>query len=114
MDFWGFCSAHARARGGRRALQRAFHGGVAVAAAGTVLGSAGRVARQGRLQREATGGGEAPERRVGASAKQQMDGKALHGAGVGALHGGGEKQSRELGKGKRINLQFLKFPGTPL
>ena len=49
-----------------------------------------------------------------ASAKQQMAGKALHGAGVGALHGGGEKQSRELVKGKRIHLQFLKILGTSL
>ena len=67
---WGFCSARARAKRGRRPLQQALHGGVAVAAAGTVLGSAGRVARPGRLQREATGGGGGAERRVGASARR--------------------------------------------
>ena len=81
MGFWGSCNARARARRGRRPLQRARHRGGEVAAARAVLGSAGRVARQGRLQREATGGGGGAARRVGASAKQDVAGLALHGAG---------------------------------
>ena len=70
IDFWGMCSARALARRGRRALQRPFHGGVAVAAAWAGLEAAGRVARPGRLQREATGGGGGAARRVGASARR--------------------------------------------
>ena len=108
IDVWGMCSARALARRGRRPLQRALHRDGEVAAARMVLGSAGRVARSGRLQREATGGGGAPERRVDASAKQQMAGKALHGAGVGALHGGGEKQSREVGEGDKGQFKISK------
>ena len=38
---WGFCSARARAKRGRRALPRAVHGVVAVAAVGVVLEAAG-------------------------------------------------------------------------
>ena len=55
IESWGMCSARALARIGRRALQRPFHGGVAVAAVGAALEAAGRVARLGRLQREARG-----------------------------------------------------------
>ena len=39
------------------------------------------MARQGAAQRDGKGGGEAPGRRVGASAKQNAAGQALHGAG---------------------------------
>ena len=35
-------------------------------------------------------------------------GKALHGAGVGALHGGGEKQSRELEEGEKDQFAISK------
>ena len=62
----------------------------------------GCVARPGRLQREATGGGGAPERRVGASATEEVAGKAgkvLHGAGVGAV--GGRRRETEQGGGRR-------------
>ena len=55
IDFWGSCSTRALARRVRRALPRAVHGGVAVAAAWAALEAAGRVARPGRLQREASG-----------------------------------------------------------
>ena len=68
IESWDMCRALARR--GRRALQRPFHGGVAVAAAWAALEAAGRVARPGRLQREATGGGGAPGRRVGDSARR--------------------------------------------
>ena len=49
MERGGFCKARARARRGRRPLQRARHRGGKVAAARAALGSAGRVARPGRL-----------------------------------------------------------------
>ena len=55
IDSWGSCRARALARRARRALSRAVHGGVAVAAVGVALEAAGRVARLGRLQREARG-----------------------------------------------------------
>ena len=55
IEFWGMCSARALARRGRRALQRPFHGGVAVAAAWAALEAAGRVAREEEGQREARG-----------------------------------------------------------
>ena len=45
--FWGICRARALARRGRRLLQRALHRDGEVAAARTLLGSAGRVARPG-------------------------------------------------------------------
>ena len=102
IDVWGMCSARALARRGRWPLQRALHRDGEVAAARMVLGSAGRVARPGRLQREATGGGGAPERRVGASATEEVAGKAgkvLHGAGVGAV--GGRRRETEQGGGRR-------------
>ena len=55
IDSWGSCRARALARRARRALSRAVHGGVAVAAVGAALEAAGRVAWLGRLQREARG-----------------------------------------------------------
>ena len=54
---------------GYRAVE-GVHDGAAVAAAWAALEAAGRVARPGRLQREATGGGGGAERRVGASARR--------------------------------------------
>ena len=70
IDSWGSCRARALARRDRRALQGALHGDAAVAAVGEVLGAAGRVAREGEGQREATGGGGGRARRVGASARR--------------------------------------------
>ena len=55
IESWGMCSARALARRGRRALPGAVHDGVAVAATWAALEAAGRVARPGRLQREARG-----------------------------------------------------------
>jgi len=67
-----------------------------VAAAGAVLEAAGRVARPGRLQREAKGGGGGAVRRVGASAKQEGPGW-LSTAPATALHSGGaENRGEEL------------------
>ena len=70
IEFWDSCSARALARREQRALKGALHGGVAVAAVGVALEAAERVARLGRLQREATGGGGGAVRRVGASARR--------------------------------------------
>ena len=70
IESWDSCSVRALARRDRRALQGALHGDVAVAAVGEVLGAAGRVAREGEGQREATGGGGGRPRRVGASARR--------------------------------------------
>ena len=102
IDVWGMCSARALARRGRWPLQRALHRDGEVAAARMVLGSAGRVARPGRLQREATGGGGAPERRVGASATEEVAGKALHGAGGRRCRSAVEKQRKELEEGDKV------------
>ena len=98
IDVWGMCSARALARRGRRALPGAVHGGVAVAAAWAALEAAGRVARPRRLQREATGGGGAPGRRVGDSARRinGRDGResAPRRRRAALSVDGGEKQSR--------------------
>ena len=80
---WGFCSARARDREGRRALQPALHGGIAVAAARAALRSAGARGTAGELQREAMGGGGGAARRVGASVTQNMAEQAHHCAGDG-------------------------------
>ena len=102
------CSARALARRGRRPLQQARQRDGEVAAARTLLGSAGRVARLGGSNARQQAGEEeqrdawAPARSKGAA------GKALHGAGVGALHGGGEKQSRELGKRDKGRFEISK------
>ena len=115
IESWDMCSARALARRGRRALQRPFHGGVAVAADGVVLEAAGRVAREEEGQREATGGGGGRPRRVGASARRSNGRESREGVGGGAVGGvGGEKQSREVQMEIRIDLQFPKIPGTPL
>ena len=55
IDFWGSCSTRALARRVRGELSAAVHGDGEVAAAWAALEAAGRVARLGRLQREARG-----------------------------------------------------------
>ena len=115
IDSWGSCRARALARRARRALSRAVHGGVAVAAVGVALEAAGRVARLGRLQREATGGGGGRPRRVGASARRSNGRESREGAGGGAVGGvGGEKQSREWEEGDKGRFVITKIPGTKL
>ena len=115
IESWDMCSARALARRGRRALQRPFHGGVAVAADGVVLEAAGRVAREEEGQREATGGGGGRPRRVGASARRSNGRNGREGVGGGAVGGvGGEKQSREGEMVIRAILQLPKIPGTKL
>ena len=74
IESWDSCSAQARERARAGPLVWALHGDVAVAAAGEVLGAAGRRGEGWRVQREATGGGGARPRRVGASARR-IDGR---------------------------------------
>ena len=61
----------------------------------------GGVARQGRLQREATGGGGGAARRVGASAKQEVAGWLSTAPAGGALHSCGENRAKELEGGEK-------------
>jgi len=67
------------------------------------------VARQGGAQREARSGGVAPGRRVGASAKQEGAGLALHDDGGGALHSGGENRAKELEEGEKDSNENSKI-----
>ena len=104
IESWDMCSARALARRGRRALQRPFHGGVAVAADGVVLEAAGRVAREEEGQREATGGGGRP-RRVGASARRSNGRNGREGVGGGAVGGvGGENRAGRWEMVIRVDL----------
>ena len=112
IESWGSCTARALARRVRRALPRAVHGGVAVAAAWAALEAAGRVARPGRLQREATGGGGGAARRVGDSARRSngRDGREASPRRRRAALSvdGGEKQSREVGDGDKGHFAISK------
>ena len=116
IESWDMCSARALARKGRRALQRPFHGGVAVAAGGVVLEAAGRVAREEEGQREATGGGGGRPRRVGASARRINGRNGREGGGGGGAVGGvgGENRAGRWEMVIRVILQLLKIPGTKL
>jgi len=51
---------------------------------------------------------------VGASAKQEEAGLALHGAGGGLCTAAARNRGRSWRKEKRAILQFLKIPGTKL
>ena len=90
---WGFCKACARARRGQRPLPWPGHGDGEVATNG-LLWAVWHY--RGAPARAKEGGGEAPRRRVGASAKQEGAGLTLHGVGGGALHSGGENRAKEL------------------
>ena len=115
IGFWGICRARALARRGRRPLQRALHRDGEVAAARALLDSAGRRGEGWGLQREATGGGGARQRRVGASARWSNGRNGREGVGGGAVGGvGGEKQSREGAMVIRVDLQLPKVPGISL
>ena len=105
MGLWGSLIARARVRRGQRALPVAVHGGVAVAAVGEVLGAAGRVAREGEGQREATGGGGGRPRRVGASARRSNGRNGREGVGGGAVGGvGGENRAGRWEMVIRVDL----------
>ena len=105
IESWDMCRARALARRGRRALPGAVHGGVAVAAAWAALETAGVRGTAGELQREATGGGGAPGRRVGDSAQRingrdGREGAPQHRRAALSVDGD-EKQSREVGDGDK-------------
>ena len=118
IEFWDSCSVRALARRDRRALQGALHGDVAVAAVGEVLGAAGRVAREGEGQREATGGGGGRPRRVGASARRINGREGREGAPRrwrAALSAAKEKTEQGGWRWKkRVVLQLPKVLGTKL
>ena len=104
------CSARALARRERRALPGAVHGGVAVAAAWAALEATGRVARPGRLQREARGRWRRSSATRGcqreAKAKSELAGEAAGGAALSV--DGDEKQSREVGDGDKGHFAISK------
>ena len=101
IAFWGFCRARALARRVRRALPGAVHGDGEVAAAWAALEAAGRVARLGRLQREARGRWRRSSAMRGHQREARGAGLALHG-GQAALHCTAvARQSRELEEGDK-------------
>ena len=78
-------------------------------------GGSGRVAREGKGQREA----KERWRRLWGDAwatarRKKAAGKPLHGAGVGAVGGRRREQSRGWRWKKRAILKFPKIPGTIL
>ena len=92
---------HALGEGGSLSLGRA-----TATATWRSCGGSGRRGEGRGHQREAKGGGEAPERCVGASAKQRGLAGSPRRAG-GALHSGGEQAGRQTGEGK--NGLFCNF-----
>ena len=107
MERGGFCKARARARRGWRPLQRARYRGGEVAAARAALGTAGARgrARRGTAQWQGRWGSSGATR--GLAGRRWRGEAALHGAGGGALHSGGEKQSRGVGgRGKGLFCNF--------
>ena len=111
---WGFCSAHARDREGRRALQRALHGGIAVAAARAALRSVGA--------RGTTGGGTARwQGRRGVSGRCVEATRSRRWRGEVALHGGraahgsgGEQAGKQAGEEDRDPNEISKISGAYL
>ena len=86
---WGTCRAAARERRERRAISRALHGGVEVAAAG----GSGRVARRGERKREGNGRWRKSDATRG-TAQQAGGGRAGPPRQRVALHSGGGQRSR--------------------
>ena len=118
IGFWGICRARALARRVLRLLQRALHRGGEVAAARVLLDIGGARGTAGEIQREATGGGGAPGRRVGDSARRINGRDGREGAPrrrrAALSVGGGENRAGRWEMGIRVVLQFLKIPGTTL
>ena len=108
MGLWGSFIARAHVRRGWQALPGAIHGGVAVAAVWAALeavrvrGTAGEAPTRGNRR------GRRSSATRGRQREQEAAVKALHVAGVGALHGGGEKQSRELGERDKGRFEISK------
>ena len=85
-----------------------------MAAALAALEAAGRVARPERLQREATGGGGALERRMGASANKRRPGRLSTAPASVLCTTAARNRAGSWGKGIRADLKFPKLPGTTL
>ena len=115
IDSWGSCRAWALARRARRALSRAVHGGITVAAVGVALEAAGRVARLGSSSARLEGGGGGRPRRVGASARR-INGRNGRECAGGRRCRWTATRSRagRWEMGIRAILQFPKIPGTTL
>ena len=101
MERGGFCKARARARRGRRPLQRARHRGGEVAAARAALGSAGACgrARRGIAQWQRAAGKLRSD--AWASRQEVARGGSSPWRAGGALHSGGENRSKELEEGEK-------------
>ena len=115
IDSWGSCRARALARRARRALSRAVHGGVAVAAVGVALEAAGRVARPRSSSARQQEGEEVVRDALVPAHGEVMAGKAGK-ASAAALSVASAARSR-AGRGKkgiRAILQLPKIPGTKL
>ena len=111
MAFLGSYKARARARRGWRALQRAPHGGIEVAAGGLLWaawhGRGGSSAKQEAVERVGSD--------VWVPARSRGGRLALHGAGDTAQRRRRKtEQAGRLEVEERTGLQFLKFQGTKL
>ena len=105
IDSWGSYRARALARRARRALSRAVHGGVAVAAVGAALEAAGRVARPRSSSARLESGGGGRPRCVGASARRINGRNGREGVGGGAVGGvGGENRAGRWEMVIRVDL----------
>jgi len=105
---WGFYGARARARRGRRALQRALHGGVAVAAAGRFWAAW----RSGEAPAQAKeGGGEHQGDAWKPARRRTWPGAALHGGRRCTAATAGEQRKELEVEEKGPKRNFQKFQG---
>ena len=109
FGFWGFCSARARDKEGRRALQRALHGGITVAAARAALRSAGARGTAGegtaRWQGRWSGSGATRGRQREAEAKLELAGRKPRAAGGRrTAPAARESRERETGEGEKGSI----------
>ena len=71
------------------------------------------MAQQGKLQREAMGGGGGAARRVGASAMQNVAGQALHCAGDGSAQRRRGETEEGAGGGRKDRFAISEIPRDP-
>ena len=105
IESWDMCRARALARRGRRALQRPFHGGVAVAAAGWFWKRRGAWQGKKRASARQQEGEEVVRDAWVPAHGEVMAGKAFPGAGGGAVGGvGGENRAGRWEMVIRVDL----------
>jgi len=108
----GALGSQARANWWSGVLQRARHRGVEVAAARRLWKRRGCVARPGSTSARKEGGGAAPGRRVGASAKQRRS-RSWPGRRRAARRGSAAREAGEQGERRKgACLQYPKIPRT--